>query len=235
MKYATSIKRARVFWILAIVTMGLVATMNLLGGIGTICASFFTEQYPSMTQALQGHEWLYQRIVIMTLTMGILGMWVTYGLFRSKKHAYRDAVVMLLIGTLISDLQVTASLNLRGNAAPADIKFYFNIFTMIYFLMLGFPPFDKWIDFSKPGGKNEITAAAGITTIMTGIAVLTVSLWVGTTHSHMEDNWIAPFQPYLLTGGTVLILLGLNIFVKSAATIISQSEQQIWVMAEAQD
>ncbi|MGB2895417.1 MAG: hypothetical protein WBB65_04540, partial [Anaerolineales bacterium] len=34
--------------ITAIVLMGLAASMNILGGIGTVCAAFLTKQFPPM-------------------------------------------------------------------------------------------------------------------------------------------------------------------------------------------
>jgi hypothetical protein len=34
--------------IIAVILMGLNAAMNLLGGIGTVCAAFLTEKYPPM-------------------------------------------------------------------------------------------------------------------------------------------------------------------------------------------
>ena len=47
----------KILWVVAIIFMGLTAVMNLLGGIGTVCAAFLTENYPSMSQIID-YRWL---------------------------------------------------------------------------------------------------------------------------------------------------------------------------------
>jgi hypothetical protein len=58
--------------VVAIVFMGLTAAMNILGGIGTVCAAFLTKQFPSMLELLD-YQWLYQIVMIVTIAWGWRG------------------------------------------------------------------------------------------------------------------------------------------------------------------
>jgi hypothetical protein len=220
-----TVKQAKILWITAIVAMGLTVAMNLFGGTGTVCAAYLTKNFPPMWQDLKYHRWLYQRLMIMTIIIGVAGLWVLYALFRSKQHCYRYAVALLVMGTFIAELQVTASLDLRGKAVPANIKFYFNLFTLIYFLILGLPTISQWVDFSKPGGKTEMAAAGGMTAILAGLAAITINVWVGDSHIYMGTDWVNVLQPELGIGGIALTILGMRILARSVSDILRQSEQ----------
>ena len=228
------IKNTRILWITAIVAMGLTTTMNLFGGTGTVCAAFLTQSFPSLWKDLRYFQWLYQRIMIMTIIIGMAGIWVTYALFHSKKYAYRVALALLVAGAFVGELQVTTSLDLRGKMVPASIKFYFNLFTLIYFLILGLPTFRKRVDFSKAGGKTEITAASGLTALLAGFMMLTIDFWAGASHSLEGVNWIDALQPEIDIGGVVLVLGGLFIFVRALMVLLNQSQKQaILILGEA--
>jgi hypothetical protein len=56
----------------AISLMALKAAFNILGGIGTTCAAFLTEQFESMA-AILDYQWLYQGFVIVTIAIGLAG------------------------------------------------------------------------------------------------------------------------------------------------------------------
>jgi len=93
-------KSGRTLRIIAIVFMGLTAAMNILGGIGTVCAAFLTKQFPPMW-ALLDYQWLYQSLMIATIIVGIAGVWATIVLIRGRATAYRNALIVLVIGTIL--------------------------------------------------------------------------------------------------------------------------------------
>lgn len=54
-----------------ILFLSLTTLLNLMGGIGTSCAAFLTEQYPNYVALIdQGMQWLYQGLVITTVLVG---------------------------------------------------------------------------------------------------------------------------------------------------------------------
>jgi len=79
-------KTGKTLRIIAIIFMGLAAAMNLLGGIGTVCAAFLTKQFPPMW-ALLDYQWLYQVLMIVTIIIGIAGVWGTIILTKGKENA----------------------------------------------------------------------------------------------------------------------------------------------------
>jgi hypothetical protein len=76
-------KTGRTLRIIAIIFMGLTAAMNILGGIGTVCAAFLTKQFPPMWALLE-YQWLYQSLMITTIIVGIAGVWATIVLIRGR-------------------------------------------------------------------------------------------------------------------------------------------------------
>jgi hypothetical protein len=66
----------QVLRVIAIVLMGLVAAFDILGAIGTVCAAFFTKDFPPLWPFLD-YQWIYQIFVFVTLAFGFAGVWVT--------------------------------------------------------------------------------------------------------------------------------------------------------------
>jgi uncharacterized membrane-anchored protein len=119
-----------------IVFFGIATAMNLLGGIGTYCAAFFTKQYPSFEALIeQNLQWLYQALVITTTLLGIAGIWVTIQLARGIKNAFCNALIVLVIGTILAGIQYYYSLQLFGKDAPANVKFFANSGALVLFLI----------------------------------------------------------------------------------------------------
>src|SRR5690606_30002184 len=133
-----TVKSARILWIVAVVAMGMTAAMNLFGGIGTVCAAFLTENFPPML-VLMAYQWLYQRLMLITIGVGIAGASVTFALFRGGPNVYRNALIVLVVGTVLGELHTRASLELRRKMVPADVELYINLFTLILFVILGLP------------------------------------------------------------------------------------------------
>ncbi len=216
-------KSARIVWIVAVVALGLTTAMNLLGGIGMVCAAFLTQNFPPL-YVLLDYQWLYQRLMIITILVGIAGVWATLGLFRGGNNAYRNAIVVLLVGTALGELHMRSSMELRGAVVPANVKFYLNLFTLILFLILGLPTMRRQVSFSRPRGRAEAAAAGGMAALFVGIAVLTVGLWVGASHTYNGTDWTNALQPGLSIVGWAFTGGGLAVFVRAALAVLRQPE-----------
>lgn len=205
-------KTGKVFRIIAIILMGLTAAMNLLGGIGTTCAAFSNKvEYKMAFKALLDYRWVYQIFVVTTILIGIAGIWALIRLARGGSTVYRDALIVLGIGTLIGGIHYFTSLALRGKAAPANVKFYINIFTLIVFLLFNLPALREKVDFSKSGGKSETNVGAGMASIIVGGLMLTIFHWAGPSHTFFGENWVYVLQMPLIIVGVALILSGIAV------------------------
>jgi hypothetical protein len=202
----------------AIVFFGLTAAMNLLGGAGTSCAAFFTEQYPPMW-ALYDYQWLYQGLVVTTLAIGVAGIWATIGLMRGKDQAYRNALIVLVIGVILGAVHMAASLALRGKAVPANVKLYLNAATLLIFLLLALPGVRQHVNFFRGGQSNDKTTAGGVSAFLAGLLMLTTPLWAGPSHTFEGTNWVYVLWPHLSIGGTLLLLTGLFLLAKVALQV----------------
>ena len=202
-------KSGRTLRIIAIVFMGLTAAMNILGGIGTVCAAFLTKQFPPMW-ALLDYQWLYQSLMIATIIVGIAGVWATIVLIRGRATAYRNALIVLVIGTILGAVQFYASMTLRGSATPANVKFGINAITLLFFLLLKLPGLRDRVDFSKPGDEETQATTAGMTAVVTGLFVLTTSIWAGPSHSIVGENWVLVLQGQLVATGILLTIGGVR-------------------------
>jgi hypothetical protein len=186
----------------AIVMLGMTAAMNLLGGIGTTCAAFSNNVgYRMAFIELMDYRWLYQILVVTTILVGIAGIWATVRLVRGSANIYRDILIILVVGTILGGVQYFASMALRGKAAPANVKFYLNILTLILFLVYRLPGIWKKLDFSGPGGKTETRTGIGLAAIIIGVLILTIFMWAGPSHTFFNQNWTyVLFVPLILVG-----------------------------------
>ena len=197
----------------AIVLMGLTAVMNISGGIGTTCAAFLTRDFPPMW-SLYDYRWLYQIFVVVTTLIGIGNVWVTVGLVRGRKNVVRNALITLVLGTVIGAIHFYASGTLRGKTIPANFVLYTNILTLIVFLVLRTPNFRDRVDFSSPGDSETQSTASGLAAIFSGVLLLSVPMMVASTHIFEGNNWVdvlgttISFGGLLLIGGGMLKLFG---------------------------
>jgi hypothetical protein len=206
---------------IAIVGMGLTATMNILGGIGTVCAAFLTKQFPPMWPLLD-YLWLYQPMMIVTILIGIAGAWATLRLIRGGSGSYRWALITLLFGTLVAGIHVYASFTLRGKTVPSNFKLYINALTLIYFLVLRIPSFFGRVRFDDPRETAAQTPSAGLAAIVTGMLVVTTTLWAGPSHTYEGVNWIKVLEGTLVATGLVLMMSGLWLLMRSILTRASR-------------
>ncbi|MFU8773383.1 MAG: hypothetical protein ACNA8H_13315 [Anaerolineales bacterium] len=229
-------KFIKIFSIVAIVFMGLTAAMNILGGVGTSCAAFFTRDYPPMWNIIREDvQWLYQAFVIITVPLGIVGVWATINLIRRKRNSYRNALILLVLGSIVAGIHMYVSLDILGKAVPANMKFYSNAVTLLIFLIFLLPGIRGKIDFSKPSDDASMRIGGGLAAIMTGIITLTVALWAGPSHMFQGENWVLLLQLPLTLSGALLILGGIGglipdkreKFSRFLASLSSKDEQLI--------
>lgn len=198
--------------LVAIIFMGLTAAMNILGGVGTTCAAFSNSvAYRLAFKDLLDYRWLYQGLVITTTLIGIAGVWATIKLVRGGPSVYRIALIVLVIGTILGGVQFFASMTLRGKATPANVKFFTNLLALIIFLVIKLPGIREKVDFTQPGGKINRAATTGLSSIVAGIATLTIFTWAGPSHTYFGENWVNVLQTPLIIGGTFLTLAGLGL------------------------
>jgi hypothetical protein len=189
-----------------IILVGMTAAMNLLGGIGTTCAAFFTKQYPPMW-ALYDYQWLYQAFVVVTALIGLAGIWTLVKLLRGGKNVLRDALIVLVLGAIVNIIHVAASISLRGKATPADVVMGINLVTLLLVLFLGTPGMRQKVRFDQQTGPNERAAAGGIAAIVAGLITLTTPIWAGPTHMFEGVNWVnLLLAPLMLAGGALLVI-----------------------------
>jgi len=216
-------KTGKIIRIGAIVFLGMTAAMNLLGGIGTTCVAFSSNVGFRMAfKELMDYRWVYQALVVITVLIGLAGIWATIRLVRGGPSIYRNILIILLVGSIFAGVQYFTSMALRGKAAPANVKFYINILTLVIFLLVRLPGVWKKIDFTAPGGKNETRTGMGLAAIVTGITTSTIFFWAGPSHTFLQTNWTYVLKIPLLILGTGLILLGIKLLGQSVVDILSQ-------------
>ena len=215
-------KTGKIIRIVAIIMMGMTAAMNLLGGIGTTCAAFSSNVgYRLAFKELMDYRWLYQIFVVTTILIGLAGIWATVKLVRGGSNVYRDVLIILVIGTILGGIHYFTSMALRGKAAPANVKFYLNLLTLIVFLVFRIPGIWKNLDFNSPGGKNETKSAVGMAAIIIGILTLTIFAWAGPSHTFFQENWTYVLFVPLTVIGLGLTILGLWLFGRSVVEILT--------------
>jgi len=195
----------KVLRIVGIIFFALTTLMNLLGGVGTSCAAFLTDQYPNY-QALidEGMQWLYQGLVVATVLLGLMGLWVVVALLRGKTDAFRNALIVLAIGTILAGIQYYFSQQLFGKAAPANMKFYINLITLILFLIYLIPGIRRVVNYSKVEKGNNGDAAGGLVAITMGVVLLSTPIWAGPSHTFQGENWVDLLQTELYLSGVLL-------------------------------
>ena len=153
---------------------------------------------------------------------GLAGIWGLIKLIRGGTKAYRDVLIILVLGTILAGVHYFASLALRGKAAPANVKFYINIFTLIVFLVFKLPGVREKVNFLNPGSKNETNAAIGVTAITAGLLMLTVFHWAAPSHTFFQENWTYVFYTPLVLVGASLTLWGIGTLGRVVYQILSQ-------------
>jgi hypothetical protein len=201
-----------------IIFFGLATLMNLLGGIGTTCAAFFTSDYPPFAALIEeGMQWLYQRLVIATVLLGIIGIWIIVQLTRGAKIAYRNALIVLACGTILAGIQYYSSMQLFGKAAPANIKFYSNVLALILFLIFLIPGIWEVINYSRGESGAGRDTAGGLAAFVLGVILLTTPIWSAPSHTYQGENWVNLLRAPIVVSGLVLTGGGIALVMRATA------------------
>ena len=217
---------AKFLRVVGIILLGMTAGINLLGGAGTYCAAFSSNVgYRMAFKAIMDYRWIYQIVMVLTIPTGIAGIWALVKLIRGKADAFRITLIVLVIGTILGGTQFITSMVLRGKATPANVKFFTNVATLVYFLILQIPGIKKLFDDAGPADKSEMNAAGGLTAFIAGIITLTVFFWAAPSHTFFGENWVYVFEIPLIASGTVLVLGGFALVVREVIRLISHKAE----------
>ena len=207
--------------IIAIIFMGLTAAMNTVSGVGTSCAAFLTKDYPPFWDILVAElQWLWQSFVFVTLLIGLAGIWSVVQLVRGKSNAYRNAMILLVLGTIVNGIHVYYSQIILGSVIPVAITLLTNVITLVLFIIFGTPGLRDQIMFDGEGDPISGATASGLTAILVGIILLSTSSWAGPSHTFADGvNLVNVLRVPLLAGGSILTIGGLATLLWTALDI----------------
>ncbi|NKQ37484.1 MAG: hypothetical protein HF973_17955 [Chloroflexi bacterium] len=199
----------KILRIIGIILMGLASALMILGGIGTVCIAWFPENWESLAM-MAPYKLIFQTAVIFTLLAGILGFWATIKLIRRKHNGWNLAVIALLLSLATAGSKMYFSNMARGSVAPTNIRFYFSLFVLLYFLALRIPAIWDKVGFERDQPDEGLGGlAGGAAAIVAGGLTLTVHLWAGPSHTVNGVNYVEYLHTELLVAGAVLIIFGL--------------------------
>ena len=206
-------KQPKIIRIVLLTAFLLTVLFTLLSGVGTYCAAFKTEQYPSMAVLLP-YQLLYQVLVIASVSIGLWGLWGFIALVRRKPSAYRNALIILSLGLLAGLIQMITSEIARGNSIPVNFRVYVTLATLLLFLLTGWKVQGALIGLVEPAKKaGSGIPALGSALIAGGILTLTTHLWVGDSHfAENGYNWVYELKGYLLVFGGSLVFSGAGLW-----------------------
>lgn len=217
---------AKILRVIGILLLGMTAGINLLGGAGTYCAAFSSNVgYRMAFKAIMDYRWIYQVVMVLTIPTGIAGIWALVKLIRGKSDAFRVTLIVLVIGTVLGGTQFITSMVLRGKATPANVKFFTNVVTLVYFLILQIPGIREMFEDSGPADQSEKNAAGGLAAFIAGALTLTVFFWAGPSHTFYGENWVFVFETPLLVIGTGLVVGGFGLVAREVLRQISHKAE----------
>jgi len=204
----------KILRIVGIILMGITAVFTLMAGIGTTCVAFAAEKFSESMALIAPYKWLYILFVIFTTAIGVMMIRATIMIIKSKDHAYRYAMLSLILGIVIGVIHIVASRAIRGKSMPTDGVVYMNVLTLLIFLIFRIPALWKEIDFSKPAGKGAGRIGAAFALVLCGFAVLTAPVWGASTHTFFPGgtNWANAWPLQMNLIGTLLCLSGVGLF-----------------------
>jgi hypothetical protein len=198
---------------IAIILMGLTSVFTILGAVGMVCISWNADKFGKAFEMYVPFLPIYQNLVYVKIIAGIAGVVATYALIRGDRWAYWGSVIILVIGLVSAAIQMYYSSTLKGvgffQTPPTSMRFYITLITLVFFLILRIGGIRSMVDFTAPWGKSgSKPTAGGLAAFVGGIAVLTVPLWAGASHSPDGVNLVYTFAVPLMSFGAFLTLLG---------------------------
>lgn len=223
---------SRILRFIAIVLLAMTSAFHLMGGIGTSCVALFAEKWSSMA-ALVPYKWLYILFVLVTTVVSIYAIKATVDFAKGKPGSYHFAVMILIVALAISAAHMAASEILRGSSAPASMRVYLNILTLVVFVALrkSIQPGVSKQDAAAGGRKN---ASAGAAFIVMGTAILSVPGWAGASHTwtdginyaNLWNGTVSTAAWVLVAAGGILALAGL-ITPRLQKTVLPSGERDL--------
>jgi hypothetical protein len=157
------------------------------------------------------YQWLWILFVLIGVAAGVMGVRAVVMLIKGAKHAYRDALIALLVGTAINAIHMFASRALRdGSSLPVDMVLYTNVLTLIIFLLFRIPGVWQGVNYEKPEGEQKSgKQAAAIALGACGLLALTIQFLMAPTHTIGGVNYADVWHASLTLLGGALILAGI--------------------------
>ena len=197
---------AKTLRIVGIVLMSLTAAFTLLGGAGTSCVAFNPTGYGPMFAKIAPYQWLWILFVVIGVVVGALGIRAVVLLVRGASQAYRYALTLLIIGSILNLIHMLASRALRGSSMPVDAVFYANLLTLIVFLLFRLPGIWQGVNYEKPPEEKETgRQAASMAMAVTGVLTLTIQYLMAPTHTINGINYADVWHTTLTIIGAVLL------------------------------
>lgn len=194
---------------IGIVLMALTAGFTILGGVGTGCAAFapLNPDWVDSMGPLAQMQWLYIFYVLAGVAIGIAGVRAVIQLVRGDSKAYRDTLIVLLVGVVIGAIHIATSRMLRGKSMPVDLVVYATVLTLVVFLFFRIPGIWQGVNFSQGKGKDNQTAG-GAAAILLGLLTLTIQYTMSATHTWGSVNYADAFNLAMTLIGAACLLLG---------------------------
>ncbi len=204
---------------LLVILMGLTAVVTLLGAVGTICLSFFPENFGVLGKAYIPYKPTYQLFVYVKLITAIVMGVVTYATARGIRWFYIGALLTLLVGIGVAAVPMYYSSSLRQipflSVAPTNMRFFVTLVTLIVFVIIRFPGIWNRSGLGSPPSKpGSVMTASGASLIVAGLAILTAPLWAGPSHILDGYNLVMTLEVPLLGGGIAMVLAGTGIMLQ---------------------
>jgi hypothetical protein len=138
---------------------------------------------------------------------------------RGKSNAYRNAIILLILGTIVNGIHVYYSQIVLGSVIPIAITLLTNIITLVLFIIFGTPGLREQIKFDSEGDPISGVSASGLTAILVGMILLSTSSWAGPSHTFDGVNLVHVLRTPLLAGGSLLTMGGLALLLWTALDI----------------
>jgi len=159
--------------------------------------------------------------VVLSVAVGIWGIQVMVALVRGGEKAYRNAMIVLIIGAITSGIQTFVSQSVRGSSAPVNMRFAVTVFTLIVFLIFRIPSLWRRMMFETrlKGGTGK--TAGGAAFAIAGLLTITSPLWVVQTHM---ETWISGIRLPLMIVGLTLAVAGAVVLVADERPVAEHNQ-----------
>lgn len=193
-----------------VVLLSLVTVFNILGGIGGICVSFGTEKYKPAVPYIP-FQHIYQPATLTILVVGFLTMLVAYAFLRGERWAMGSAIGLVIISAIATYVKMHYSIQIRGSSAPGNVRFYIDVVTLIFLLVMMIPAIYRRIDWTRPlGNFSSYSTPGGVALLASGLITLTSPWWAGQSHTIAGVNYAREvWVPLVSVGGSMFLAGGL--------------------------